>query len=285
MTVEEQRMQKTNEATKRLNTKSGNQVTRLLQKERDNLEKCIEEAEKRIERAPEGSVQVKKHKEGVQFYFRSNPQEKKLKYLPSAERPKAIALIQKMYDRRIISSAEQQINCIERFLNHYDPDALKKVFCTENPERQKLLKAVDIPDELYVDQWLSAGFAPKEFYEGSTVHFTSKEEKVRSKSEVLIANSLYRYGIPYRYECPLRLNSRIVYPDFTILRVSDRKEFYWEHLGMMDDTEYRNHAFMKIQDYERTGIFPGENLILTIETYKLPLNQKTINDVIRHYFL
>ncbi|MBQ9063652.1 MAG: hypothetical protein IJ121_12685 [Eubacterium sp.] len=278
-------MQNANEATMRSNTKPGNQVIRLLRKERDNLEKRLEEAERRIEQAPEGSVQVKKHKKGVQFYFRSSPQEKKLKYLPSAERPKAIALIQKMYDKRIISSAEQQINCIERFLNHYDPDALKKVFWTENPERQKLLKAVDVPDELFIDEWLAADFTPKEFYEGSKVHFTSKEEKVRSKSEVLIANSLYRHGIPYRYECPLRLNSRIVYPDFTILRASDRKEFYWEHLGMMDDTEYRNHAFMKIQSYERMGIFPGEKLILTIETYKLPLNQKTINNVIRHYFL
>ena len=44
-----------------------------------------------------------------------------------------------------------------------------------------------------------------------------KGEKVRSKSEVNIANMLHEKGIPYRYEEELQLrNGKIVSPDFTI---------------------------------------------------------------------
>lgn len=52
------------------------------------------------------------------------------------------------------------------------------------------------------------------------------------------------------------------------------KEMYWEHLGMMDDSNYVENALQKIALYEQNGIFPGKNLILTYETGKNPINQK-----------
>lgn len=94
---------------------------------------------------------------------------------------------------------------------------------------------------------------------------------------------LNRLKIPYRYEHPLRLGKWIVYPDFTILHVKQRKEIIWEHFGMMDHEAYAEKAFMKIRTYEENGVFPGEKLILTYETIKSPLNQKQILNVIRHY--
>jgi len=68
--------------------------------------------------------------------------------------------------------------------------------------------------------------------------YTAKGERVRSKSEIIIADSLMRAGVPYRYEFPIILNGYgKIYPDFTVLNVGLRKELYWEHLGMMDDSE------------------------------------------------
>ena len=59
---------------------------------------------------------------------------------------------------------------------------------------------------------------------------TEKGELVRSKSELLIADMYYSLGIPYKYEAGVKLRGGIVrYPDFTLLRVRDRKEFYHEH--------------------------------------------------------
>lgn len=66
------------------------------------------------------------------------------------------------------------------------------------------------------------------------------------------------------------------YPDFTLLNIRTRKEILWEHFGMMDDPEYVEKAVQKIMTYEQNEIFQGENLILTYETRKIPLNQKTI---------
>ncbi len=75
----------------------------------------------------------------------------------------------------------------------------------------------------------------------------------------------------------------MVYPDFMTLNIQARKEIWWEHLGMMDDPNYVENAIRKIVSYEQNGIFPGENLILTYETKKNPLNQKVIKMMIQRY--
>ena len=79
-------------------------------------------------------------------------------------------------------------------------------------------------------------------------------ERVRSKSEVIIADTLARHGVPYRYEYPLKLKSgrdgafRTIHPDFLCLNVRTRAEFYWEHFGLMDDPDYleRTLAFIRL---------------------------------------
>ena len=58
--------------------------------------------------------------------------------------------------------------------------------------------------------------------------FTERGEQVRSKSEKIIADSLYRNGIPYRYEHPVYLRGMgVVHPDFICLHVKKRKEILW----------------------------------------------------------
>lgn len=52
---------------------------------------------------------------------------------------------------------------------------------------------------------------------------------------------------------------------------------------MMDDPSYVEKSLQKITLYEQNGIFPGENLILTYETRKNPMNQKIIRLMIQRY--
>ena len=53
---------------------------------------------------------------------------------------------------------------------------------------------------------------------------TKKDENVRSKSEVMIADMYYELGIPYRYEAQLLLkNGKKKYPDFTLLKTKTRQ--------------------------------------------------------------
>jgi len=83
------------------------------------------------------------------------------------------------------------------------------------------------------------------------IHRTRKGDLVRSKSEVIIANILIDLGISYDYEKPLHSNSEpkdFRLPDFTIKY--EGEEFYWEHLGMIEDPEYKKEWKRKKKWYE-----------------------------------
>jgi hypothetical protein len=79
-------------------------------------------------------------------------------------------------------------------------------------------------------------------------------------------------------------NGKTVYPDFTILKMPERKEVYFEHFGMIDDEEYFEHMIYKLNSYENNGIYMGINLFITYETSKKPLNTKTLNYKLKELF-
>lgn len=153
-----------------------------------------------------------------------------------------------------------------------------------NPARQKLIRPTWIPDEEYIHNWENVKYEKKGFAEDAPEFYTNKGERVRSKTEILIANALEKHQVPYRYEFPVKLKQYgTVHPDFTVLNMHERKEMYWEHMGLLDDEGYREYALNKITAYEKNGIFPGDRLILTHETLKWPINSKIIEKVIYQY--
>ena len=92
------------------------------------------------------------------------------------------------------------------------------------------------------------------------------------------------HHIPYLYEYPLVENQKIrARPDFTVLNVASRATYYWEHLGMMDETEYLKNALHKISVYEKHGFFPGKNLILSFESSENPLKTEDLEALIDAY--
>ncbi len=113
---------------------------------------------------------------------------------------------------------------------------------------------------------------------------TEKGEVVRSKSEKILADKLNLMNIPYHYEQPLFLNGYgTIHPDFTVLNKSTRKEYYWEHFGLMDNPEYCEKAIKKIETMQKNGIYIGEKLIVTFETQSHPLNMKIVENTIKKY--
>lgn len=262
--------------------KTKNMLEELMGR-RNRLVSIIRDVEKRLQKAPSGSVRVIKHKYGYQFYQRNESSEKNGTYIPVTERQKAISLVQKKYDQQIKTAAEKQLKVINKFLKDYSPDVLKNIYKLLPEGRKELTNPVELPDAEYVRKWLSYEYDKKPFREGTPEHYTSAGERVRSKSEVMIADTLKQNGIPYRYECPLNLGNVIVHPDFTILRVEDRETLYWEHLGLMDDSTYCQNALKKMRLYEENDIFPGINLILTMETSGIPINLAVIRNMIEKY--
>ena len=89
------------------------------------------------------------------------------------------------------------------------------------------------------------------------IHQTISGQMVRSKSEVIIANLLTQYNIPFAYEKILEANNVRFSPDFTI-KVKD-KTYYWEHLGMLDLEQYRQNWAIKKAWYDQ--YFSGQLLV------------------------
>ena len=259
------------------------QVMKYLHTEKERFGAIKKSSEERLREAPEGTVYINKHRNGIQFYLRSAPEDKKGRYLPVANKEKAFALVQKKYDQQIAKAAGNQIVVLDRFLRNFDPDCLKRIYEVTSDVRKDMIVPAEIPDELYAEQWQNTPFQPKKLDDNVPEHYTNKGERVRSKSEVMIADALEQAGIPYRYECPLILGTEVIHPDFTILRKADRKVLLWEHLGKMDDAGYVMKNLRKIRLYEQNGIMPGINLILTMETSLQPINLSVIKLIIQTY--
>ncbi len=99
-------------------------------------------------------------------------------------------------------------------------------------------------------------------YRENLRHRTLNGEMVRSKSEVLLANLLYFYQVPYEYEKAISFGNYTIHPDFTIT-LPTGQEIFWEHLGMLDNPKYAKNWAEKNHTYRQNGISEGNGLIIT----------------------
>lgn len=261
-----------------------NKIKDLLQERENYLLQLKKIKEKALKTAPEGSLRLCSRKNKAQFYRRNNPKDSSGTYIPEKDIKLARKLAQKDYDQKILNSIEKELDAIRKYQTSCPVASVEQVYDNLHKERQKLIHPIRETDEQFISNWESVEYQGKGFDETMPELFTAKGERVRSKSEVIIADILDQEGIPYRYECPLQLKGwGKVYPDFTVLNVRERKEIYWEHLGMMDDPNYVENALQKIALYQQNGIYTGKNLILTYETKKMPINPKTVRLMIEEY--
>ena len=114
-------------------------------------------------------------------------------------------------------------------------------------------------------QWALTKYVQSDNKPEEKIHTTSRGLKVRSKSELIICEIFYKYGIEFRYEEVIYINGKRMEPDFTIRRKSDGKIFYWEHCGMMDLPSYRKRYYEKRDLYEFCDIVPWDNMIFTYD--------------------
>ncbi len=82
---------------------------------------------------------------------------------------------------------------------------------------------------------------------------------MRSKSEVIIADNLYSAIIDYVYEQKfIGKDGTERYPDLTIEDSESGLTYYWEHLGMLANKDYRERWNAKLVWYREQGILPFE---------------------------
>ncbi len=250
------------------------------------IQSLILKIRRRLSTAPEGALRIIKKRKGFQYYFRATPSDSLGRYIPRKDHNKAVKLAQKDYDTKLIAVLEEQLKTIEDFINTFDPDAFEKIYEKLSEPRKALIDKGFLTDEEYVKQWLAVPYKKLGFKKDDPEYYTARGERVRSKSEILIADALARYNIPYKYECPFYIDGiPVAAPDFNCLNVRLRQDYYWEHLGMMGKTAYADNNVKKLEKYTLADNFNEEKLILTFETVNHPLNTKVIEAKIKRYLI
>ena len=266
-----------------------------VEKRLKEIEKEIRELEKLPKEEPEGFLRVSVQDRYVRYYH-CQKGESTGTYLRRSDEEMAKALAQKEYRKKTLGLLYKEKKKLKEIKQFYTNTAKGKGSFFSGPEelvwhnmsegRKQLIVPVVPDDDLYRKKWLSQEFKQKPFQEDAPEYFSDKGVRVRSKSELIIAGMLEKAGVPFYYEKPLKLKGAgIIHPDFTVLNVRKRKTMYWEHLGMMDDDDYRERALDRINLYELAGFFPGEELILSHETGIRPLRTRVIERIIQKYLL
>ena len=201
----------------------------ILEEIRANNELKIDNDRKLIKQCPKGHLyaDVNKNKTYYRQVYTENG--KRFRIGISSKPEIIIGLLKKrlisaelealVSDNEIITEA---LNHIERFSMPEEALKLSKEF-SDLPKSTifNLLNSTSDPWE-------------QEEYEQSTYKIEQKTQmtsfglQVRSKSELLIAEKLREFKVPFRYEQVLHIGNTQVIPDFTIRR-SDGKVFLWEH--------------------------------------------------------
>ncbi len=134
-------------------------------------------------------------------------------------------------------------------------------------DRQDIMIAVSELEDAGKEpsQWALTKYIQSDYKPEEKIHTTSRGLKVRSKSELIICEIFYKYGIEFRYEEVIYINGKQLEPDFIIRRRSDGKIFYWEHCGMMELPKYRKRYYEKRDLYEFCDIVPWDNMIFTYD--------------------
>ena len=256
------------------------------------LEQLVAKAQASERRAPAGIINVMHTHGRNQYLLKESPQERPGKYLAKDKLPLAAALVQRDYDREFICAASaikkkllqiKKSGCERNISFLYA--ALADIYERSAPGRKALIKPYVLPDALYIKEWEGMAYRGLSFSEDAPEIYSERGERVRSKSEKMIADKLLLMKLPYRYECPANIERRHpVYPDFTILDVSERRAVIYEHFGMMQDEDYARDALLKIRDYQKAGFQVGRDFLYTMESSDCPLNMRNFEKMMRDRF-
>lgn len=260
-------------------------ISQNIRKRVTILKMEIEARSENLKRAPAGTLKCLIKKNCFQYYHRTDPKDTSGKFLAKDNSKLIAALAQKEYDRKFIEEATKELKLLENFLKGYTKCDIAEIYGKMHEGKQMLVSPFLTDDARFIREWRKDDYAEGFFPPGYPEYYSLKNLRVHSKSEVIIANTLDSYGIPFMYECPLLLDGKEKRPDFTCLNVRTRKTFIWEHFGMMDSTGYANENVVKINQYLLNGYVPGENAIFTFETTGSPLSSATVKKTIELYLL
>ncbi len=258
----------------------------LMRKRLAILQKTIDKVRKDITKYPEGRLRISTYKNRTRYYIVKESGDTIGEYVKKSQRDIVPKLAMREYKQQFLFDAECEVSRLKQSIAQLEGVNADQTYMKLSPQRRNLITPYILTDDLYAKKWQECQVKYNPFMPEKLIYETKRGDKVRSKSEAIIADILFELKIPYFYERRLSLrNGSIRYPDFTLLRVKTREEVYLEHFGLLDDEEYLYKNLQKLDEYRDNGIYPGKNLIFTYETGDNPLDIRGIRAMLKDIFI
>lgn len=270
-------------------------IIELAKDEIARLEKLYKKVDKQLTNVPEGCLKWQNIKGKTYYYHQYMVKDNENKNVGSKIRTEYIRkdstlakdLANKQYYSVLKSTIINNLKCLKTFVNRYYDDKMDNIYDSLNDARKKLVIPLYLTIKEQVRTWSEEEYEENNNYPENLRYETEQGEIVRSKSEVIIANILFKHreDILYKYEKPLTLvidgREKQVHPDFTIINVHTGKITYWEHAGLMDDAHYVNEFVRKMNSYVTNGLVIGRDVVVSYETQSLPLDIKVVKRMVQ----
>ena len=261
-------------------------INELLNR-RIKLEKIIVILQTNLKKLPEGRLLIKLNKSKYIQYFISKPTSGKPQYLSIKNDNAFITkLAKKSYILKALKSAETELELLNKLINHEKNNSLSSIYDNFNPSLKPFITPVEISVQEKIR--LFEQRIPKDQFTktGQYVIKTTRGEYVKSQAEYLIAETLFKYKVPYIYEDRFPAKDHITLkPDFTAINLKTGRIIIWEHLGMLERPGYLEKNTTKLYSYSLSGIYPGNGMIITMSTKTQPLEEYLVETIVRQSFL
>ena len=252
---------------------------------KNRIDGLVDRLQLNLNDAPDGSLRIVDRRSYIQYYWRKDAKATNGNYIHKEDIAIAKALAQKEYNRKLLKLALKEQRIVAEYSALLKDAPLEKVYDDLHKLKRKLVTPLYDDDETFIANWKADEYAPMGFSD-NTEFYSNDGVRVRSKSELIIANLLEQYGVPYKYEKPIMLEGLgQVRPDFVCLNLRTRKEFIWEHFGMMDNAAYANKNITKLNIYQQNGYYAGKNMIATYESSGAPLSSRNLKGIIEEWLV
>lgn len=239
-----------------------NEIITVAKREIIKLRKILSEVENFMSDAPKGCLKWQ-NKNGKTYYyhqFKNKENQWEREYIKREDVSLANELALKHYYSVIRPKVKKQLNELEKFVKRYSSDELDDVYDNLCSERKALCTPISTSVETQLRLWQEEEYEPARMHLENLRYETEQGEMVRSKSELIIANILYRN---------------------TTINIHTGKIKYWEHAGRMDDTHYSCDTVKKMNNYVSNGLLPGRDVVWTFETQGYPLDVSVVKKIVK----
>lgn len=246
-------------------------IIRKLTEIRDHLERNIRRNTAELSRLPKGNLIISRNRIKPGFNWmvsRIDPDTGRTTrtYISRKNVQLATELCLKKFLDNQMRLDKKNLKAINEFLSKFDN---RMTYCFTGAcksEYNRLLRKARFSMNSSMQDYLDKKYPLRSTYKPEALRVqTLCGIMVRSKSEAIIADLLYNLGIPFVYEPVIIVNGKRLAPDFIIMDPITKKEYLWEHFGMLDDPQYVSDAYNKLISYNEIGWRLGINLMVTSE--------------------